>query len=383
MRSGFFNSTITGYDEEGMPIFDRAEDATFFAKYFSRIVGNGVFADPGDGMMVQASNGMNLVVKPGVCFINGYMGWLESDQVISVDAAHAILDRIDMIVARYDGINREIGIHYIKGTESSSPVPPDIERTDTGGSDIYDLALAQIYISKRVTTITQANITDLRLNNEVCGIVTSPIEHLDTSEVNAQLTAAFNEWFDGIKGQLSEDAAGNLQNQIDEHKADNMMHNQAGSIQVWPGSTAPEGWLLCNGQAVSRTTYAGLFGVLGTAYGQGDGSTTFNVPDLTGRVPMGTNGTYPPASTGGAAEGRFSLSDEAYAKIAITGGIEPGIFGAFYVRKPEPQTEVRFFSGGKLESPSGTFQYGTPLGGQTDAGSLMQPYISQHYIIKY
>ena len=241
MRSGFFNSTITGYDEEGMPIFDRAEDATFFAKYFSRIVGNGVFADPGDGMMVQASNGMNLVVKPGVCFINGYMGWLESDQVISVDAAHAILDRIDMIVARYDGINREIGIHYIKGTESSSPVPPDIERTDTGGSDIYDLALAQIYISKRVTTITQANITDLRLNNEVCGIVTSPIEHLDTSEVNAQLTAAFNEWFDWIKGQLSEDAAGNLQNQIDEHKADNMMHNQAGSIQVWPGSTAPEG----------------------------------------------------------------------------------------------------------------------------------------------
>lgn len=157
----------------------------------------------------------------------------------------------------------------------------------------------------------------------------------------------------------------------------------AGAIWLWPGSTAPEGWLLCNGQAVSRTTYAGLFGVLGTAYGQGDGSTTFNVPDLTGRVPMGTNGTYPPASTGGAAEGRFSLSDEAYAKIAITGGIEPGIFGAFYVSKPEPQTEVRFFSGGKLESPSGTFQYGTPLGGQTDAGSLMQPYISQHYIIKY
>ena len=99
MRSGFFNSTITGYDEEGMPIFDRAEDATFFAKYFSRIVGNGIFADPGDGMMVQSSNGMNLTVKSGVCFINGYMGWLESDEMITVDAAHAILDRIDMIVA--------------------------------------------------------------------------------------------------------------------------------------------------------------------------------------------------------------------------------------------------------------------------------------------
>ncbi len=261
MRSGFFNSTITGYDEEGVPIFDRAEDATFFAKYFSRIVGNGVFADPGDGMMVQASNGMNLVVKPGVCFINGYMGWLEGDQVISVDAAHAILDRIDMIVARYDGINREIGIHYIKGTESSSPVPPDIERTDTGGSDIYDLALAQIYISKRVTTITQANITDLRLNNEVCGIVTSPIEHLDTSEVNAQLTAAFNEWFDGIKGQLSEDAAGNLQNQIDEHKGEieslqGALNTHTGNTEIhvtqadknkWNASIAPDDYVIEEG----------------------------------------------------------------------------------------------------------------------------------------
>lgn len=232
MRSGFFNSTITGYDEEGMPIFDRAEDATFFAKYFSRIVGNGIFADPGDGMMVQASNGMNLTVKSGVCFINGYMGWLESDEMITVDAAHAILDRIDMIVARYDGVNREINIHYIKGTESSAPVPPEIERTETGGSDIYDLALAQVYVSKRTTTITQASITDLRLNDDVCGIVTSPIEHLDTSEVNAQLTAAFNEWFEEIKGQLSEDAAGNLQLQIDSQEQVLNSHTSNATIHI-------------------------------------------------------------------------------------------------------------------------------------------------------
>lgn len=385
MRSGFFNSTITGYDEEGMPIFDRAEDATFFAKYFSRIVGNGVFADPGDGMMVQASNGMNLVVKPGVCFINGYMGWLESDQVISVDAAHAILDRIDMIVARYDGINREIGIHYIKGTESSSPVPPDIERTDTGGSDIYDLALAQIYISKRVTTITQANITDLRLNNEVCGIVTSPIEHLDTSEVNAQLTAAFNEWFDGIKGQLSEDAAGNLQNQIDEHKADNMMHNQAGSIQVWPGSTAPEGWLLCNGQAVSRTTYANLFSVLGTTYGQGDGSTTFNVPDLTGRVPMGTNGTYPLASKGG--EAAHTLSEEELPAVngylefhnIYTGTNLADAKNAFSGQK----INGKYRDGGSSQTGASSYAVVNLNFGQDGAHNNMQPYLAQHYIIKY
>ena len=79
MRSGFFNSTITGYDEEGQPIFDRAEDASFFAKYFSQLAGNGVFALPADGLMVQAKEGMAVTVKAGTCFINGYMGWLEQD----------------------------------------------------------------------------------------------------------------------------------------------------------------------------------------------------------------------------------------------------------------------------------------------------------------
>ena len=52
-------------------------------------------------------------------------------------------------------------------------------------------------------------------------------------------------------------------------------------------STPPAGWLLCNGQAVSRTTYAKLFAAIGTAYGVGDNSTTFNLPDLKGRVPVG------------------------------------------------------------------------------------------------
>lgn len=53
------------------------------------------------------------------------------------------------------------------------------------------------------------------------------------------------------------------------------------------GTNIPEGWLLCNGQAVSRATYADLFAVIGTAYGNGDGLTTFNVPDLREAVPKG------------------------------------------------------------------------------------------------
>lgn len=61
----------------------------------------------------------------------------------------------------------------------------------------------------------------------------------------------------------------------------------AGLILPYAGSAIPSGWLECTGQAVSRTTYAALFAVTGTTFGTGDGSTTFNVPDLRGRTPIG------------------------------------------------------------------------------------------------
>lgn len=61
----------------------------------------------------------------------------------------------------------------------------------------------------------------------------------------------------------------------------------SGIVQMFAGSTAPTGWLLCDGQAVSRATYAELFAVIGTTYGVGDGSTTFNVPNFKGRIGVG------------------------------------------------------------------------------------------------
>ena len=60
-----------------------------------------------------------------------------------------------------------------------------------------------------------------------------------------------------------------------------------GAVTMWVTGTAPTGWFLCNGNAVSRTTYSALFAVIGTTYGTGDNTTTFNLPDLLGRVPMG------------------------------------------------------------------------------------------------
>lgn len=76
-----------------------------------------------------------------------------------------------------------------------------------------------------------------------------------------------------------------------------------GSLTAYAGVAAPTGWLLCDGSAVSRTSYSGLFSVLSTTYGAGNGSTTFNLPDLRGRMPMGS-GTG--AQNGGSGSGVIS-----------------------------------------------------------------------------
>ena len=75
-----------------------------------------------------------------------------------------------------------------------------------------------------------------------------------------------------------------------------------GTVLAFAGSSAPSGFLLCDGRAVSRTTYTSLFSVIGTTYGSGDGSTTFNLPDMRGRVAVGSDANL------GAAAGVQSVS---------------------------------------------------------------------------
>jgi microcystin-dependent protein len=95
------------------------------------------------------------------------------------------------------------------------------------------------------------------------------------------------------------DAGGNLtltRKDTSTIEAGSVGSTPPGSIVMYAGMTAPSGWLLCNGAAVSRTTYATLWNLLGTTYGPGNGSTTFNLPDLTQRFAridssaMGANG---------------------------------------------------------------------------------------------
>lgn len=72
-----------------------------------------------------------------------------------------------------------------------------------------------------------------------------------------------------------------------ELQLDSNVQTPSGVISQYAGATAPSGWLLCDGSAVSRTTYSTLFGIIGVTYGAGDTTTTFNLPNLKGRLPVG------------------------------------------------------------------------------------------------
>lgn len=91
-----------------------------------------------------------------------------------------------------------------------------------------------------------------------------------------------------------------------------------GALVPYAGASAPSGFLLCAGQAVSRTTYADLFDIIGTTYGSGDGSTTFNVPDLRGRGAVGKD------DMGGSAASRVTTAGSGVdgATLGAVGGAQ-------------------------------------------------------------
>ena len=92
---------------------------------------------------------------------------------------------------------------------------------------------------------------------------------------------------------------------------DDYKNTMIGEMKIWcgPSTSVPDGWLYCDGSAISRTTYADLFVVIGTAFGSGDGSTTFNIPDMRESVPKGAGETGKTVGahvkSGGLAVGEF------------------------------------------------------------------------------
>ncbi len=226
MRSGFFNSDIQGYDNNGNPLYDRAEDAAFFAKYFSSFVGNGVYPNPSNNFQVEASSGMYIKVNPGLAFIEGYLAWEEVERKLTIQAASNVYDRIDRVILRLNFSSRSIDLYVLKGTAMSNPVPPAIERPVSGESgDIFELGLAEVFVAKNSTGISQHRIRDTRSDIEVCGFVTGLIQQVDTSTLYRQYQDALDSFFDIVQSALDETLAGTLQNQV------NHLQNQVNRLQ--------------------------------------------------------------------------------------------------------------------------------------------------------
>ena len=162
------------------------------------------------------------------------------------------------------------------------------------------------------------------------------------------------------------------------------------TIVPWTDASVPSGFLECDGSAVSRTTYADLFAIVGTTYGVGNGSTTFNVPDLQDNVPVGKSNNKALASTGGAntvtvtpsgnisgSTANATLSTAQLASHSHPGGASGGY--PAYGNSPSAQTN----NTGSAGSGSGhSHNMSANFSGTASNPSVLQPYLALIYIIK-
>ena len=223
MISWPFDSTVS-YDTEGNPVYDRTYSADVLARILRKYFSDGVFSTEDDCLQVLEASGMTVSISPGDCLILGRHGYLETAETLTLDTASASLDRIDLVVLRLDlGVGAlNITPAVVTGTAAVTPAVPSL----TQNSTVYELALAQVYVGANVTAITQANITDTRLDSTRCGVVASILGDTDTSTYYAQIAADlaefkagreadFDAWYATITSILDEDTAANLLSMID------------------------------------------------------------------------------------------------------------------------------------------------------------------------
>lgn len=180
------------------------------------------------------------------------------------------------------------------------------------------------------------------------------------------------------KTSLTRAIAGKIVNVFNQSKSNtyscdyiNNNFPPAGTIMAFAGSSShiPTGWIICDGSAVSRTSYSNLFSVIGTTYGEGDGSTTFNLPNLKGRVPVGVDSSQTEFNARGKTGGSKEMQRHTH-PVGINGGTNSG-----------SKINFTFGSDQRIYTPSTD---GDIIGftGTGNSGNL-QPYIAVNYIIKY
>jgi microcystin-dependent protein len=159
-----------------------------------------------------------------------------------------------------------------------------------------------------------------------------------------------------------------------------------GVFLPYAGATAPSGYLLCDGAAVSRTTYADLFTAIGTAYGAGNGTTTFNLPDMRGRVPAGKD------DMGGTAASRLTTGGSGVngATLGAAGGAQTHTLSitempAHTHPVPQAMPAITHSAGSINRASSNTPSQAVVATDSTGGGSAhnnVQPTLVANYIIK-
>ena len=190
---GFFNAQLAGKE------YDRVYLAETFAAYFASFIGNGVFGKSMQQLEVVAytSAVMKVDVLSGQGWINGYWYRNTDNYTLDLSVADGVLSRVDLVVLRWSNSERNMYLTVIEGTPSANPAVPQIRRD----ADFYDLELAQINVGAGVVGITQSNITDMRMNTNVCGFVTGLIEQVDTTDLWNQ----FQDYFSKFKSTNEKD----------------------------------------------------------------------------------------------------------------------------------------------------------------------------------
>ena len=171
---------------EGAFYDDREYLAADFARYFKQFIGNGVYAQPANGLKVSASGNMGIAVNKGDAFVDGYHGHSGETTNLILDEGNASLGRIDRVVMRLNLLNRQWEIAIVKGTPQAVPKAPDLQRYTGEAGNYYELGLATISVKANAVSITDTEITDTRLNKNVCGIVSGVIEQIDTTALYTQ-----------------------------------------------------------------------------------------------------------------------------------------------------------------------------------------------------
>lgn len=173
---------------------DREYDAETFALYFKKFLSSGVYHQNNQpALKVIARSGLNSELETGSAFLEGFMYQNTENITLTHDPSDATNPRIDRVILRLDrNVNvRAINAMIKKGTPSTNPVPPSLQRDDF----TFEVSLAQVRIDARKNSIT--SIKDERYDSSVCGIVSSLIS-IPTDDFEEQ----FNEWFLGIQNQI-------------------------------------------------------------------------------------------------------------------------------------------------------------------------------------